>query len=173
MKQIIYLAVVLFPGIAAAVNESAAQKVGLGAPGASISIVQWMLSCIGVIFLMFMLAYFLKKAKFIPGLRNGVLKVVAMIAVGSHEKMAIVRAGKSYYLVGITPQKITKLAEIAPGEIEDEPASGQNSAENGKGNFAEKLFAFMNKGRNSSENQTTNAGQSENQTDGNNDEKNT
>ena len=120
-----------------------------------------------------MLAYFLKKAKFIPGLRNGVLKVVAMIAVGSHEKMAIVRAGKSYYLVGITPQKITKLAEIAPGEIEDEPASGQNSAENGKGNFAEKLFAFMNKGRNSSENQTTNAGQSENQTDGNNDEKNT
>ena len=149
------------------------QKVGLGAPGASISIVQWMLSCIGVIFLMFMLAYFLKKAKFIPGLRNGVLKVVAMIAVGSHEKMAIVRAGKSYYLVGITPQKITKLAEIAPGEIEDEPASGQNSAENGKGNFAEKLFAFMNKGRNSSENQTTNAGQSENQTDGNNDEKNT
>ena len=172
MKQIIYLAVVLFPGIAAAVSESSAQKVGLGAPGASISIVQWMLSCIGVIFLMFMLAYFLKKAKFIPGLRNGVLKVVAMIAVGSHEKMAIVRAGKSYYLVGITPQKITKLAEIAPGEIEDEPASGQNSAENGKGNFAEKLFAFMNKGRNSSENQTTNAGQSENQTDGNNDEKN-
>ena len=173
MKQIIYLAVVLFPGIAAAVSESSAQKVGLGAPGASISIVQWMLSCIGVIFLMFMLAYFLKKAKFIPGLRNGVLKVVAMIAVGSHEKMAIVRAGKSYYLVGITPQKITKLAEIAPGEIEDEPASGQNSAENGKGNFAEKLFAFMNKGRNRSENQTTNAGQSENQTDGNNDEKNT
>lgn len=173
MKQIIYLAVVLFPGIAAAVSESSAQKVGLGAPGASISIVQWMLSCIGVIFLMFMLAYFLKKAKFIPGLRNGVLKVVAMIAVGSHEKMAIVRAGKSYYLVGITPQKITKLAEIASGEIEDEPASGQNSAENGKGNFAEKLFAFMNKGRNSSENQTTNAGQSENQTDGNNDEKNT
>ena len=173
MKQIIYLAVVLFPGIAVAVSESSAQKVGLGAPGASISIVQWMLSCIGVIFLMFMLAYFLKKAKFIPGLRNGVLKVVAMIAVGSHEKMAIVRAGKSYYLVGITPQKITKLAEIAPGEIEDEPASGQNSAENGKGNFAEKLFAFMNKGRNSSENQTTNAGQSENQTDGNNDEKNT
>ena len=173
MKQIIYLAVVLFPGIAAAVSESSAQKVGLGAPGASISIVQWMLSCIGVIFLMFMLAYFLKKAKFIPGLRNGVLKVVAMIAVGSHEKMAIVRAGKSYYLVGITPQKITKLAEIAPGEIEDEPASGQNSAENGKGNFAEKLFAFMNKGRNSSENQITNAGQSENQTDGNNDEKNT
>lgn len=173
MKQIIYLAVVLFPGIAAAVSESSAQKVGLGAPGASISIVQWMLSCIGVIFLMFMLAYFLKKAKFIPGLRNGVLKVVAMIAVGSHEKMAIVRAGKSYYLVGITPQKITKLAEIAPGEIEDEPASGQNPAENGKGNFAEKLFAFMNKGRNSSENQTTNAGQSENQTDGNNDEKNT
>ena len=167
------MAVVLFPGIAAAVSESSAQKVGLGAPGASISIVQWMLSCIGVIFLMFMLAYFLKKAKFIPGLRNGVLKVVAMIAVGSHEKMAIVRAGKSYYLVGITPQKITKLAEIAPGEIEDEPASGQNSAENGKGNFAEKLFAFMNKGRNSSENQTTNAGQSENQTDGNNDEKNT
>ena len=103
MKQIIYLAVVLFPGIAAAVSESSAQKVGLGAPGASISIVQWMLSCIGVIFLMFMLAYFLKKAKFIPGLRNGVLKVVAMIAVGSHEKMAIVRAGKSYYLVGITP----------------------------------------------------------------------
>ena len=173
MKQIIYLAVVLFPGIAAAVSESSAQKVGLGAPGASISIVQWMLSCIGVIFLMFMLAYFLKKAKFIPGLRNSVLKVVAMIAVGSHEKMAIVRAGKSYYLVGITPQKITKLAEIAPGEIEDEPADGQNSAENGKGNFAEKLFAFMNKGRNSSENQTTNAGQSENQTDGNNDEKNT
>ena len=173
MKQIIYLAVVLFPGIAAAVSESSAQKVGLGAPGASISIVQWMLSCIGVIFLMFMLAYFLKKAKFIPGLRNGVLKVVAMIAIGSHEKMAIVRAGKSYYLVGITPQKITKLAEIAPGEIEDEPASGQNSAENGKGNFAEKLFAFMNKGRNSSDNQTTNAGQSENQTDGNNDEKNT
>ena len=167
------MAVVLFPGIAAAVSESSAQKVGLGAPGASISIVQWMLSCIGVIFLMFMLAYFLKKAKFIPGLRNGVLKVVAMIAVGSHEKMAIVRAGKSYYLVGITPQKITKLAEIAPGEIEDEPASGQNSAENGKGNFAEKLFAFMNKGRNSSENQITNAGQSENQTDGNNDEKNT
>ena len=173
MKQIIYLAVVLFPGIAAAVSESSAQKVGLGAPGASISIVQWMLSCIGVIFLMFMLAYFLKKAKFIPGLRTGVLKVVAMIAVGSHEKMAIVRAGKCYYLVGITPQKITKLAEIASGEIEDEPADGQNSAENGKGNFAEKLFAFMNKGRNSSENQTTNAGQSENQTDGNNDEKNT
>lgn len=147
-RLLITIFFLIFSGGAYALEETTSKSVGIGVPGAGVSILQWLLSCVGVIFLMFFLAYLLKKARFVPGLKGNLLKIEAMIGVGSHEKLAIVKAGSRYYLIGITPQKITQLGEIDASELN----SGQQSSGSGetaeKGNFAEKLFAFMVRGRN-------------------------
>lgn len=147
-RLLIILFLNLYSDFVFAIEETSSKNVGIAVPGASVGILQWLLSCIGVIFLMFFLAYLLKKAKFVPGLKGNLLKIVAIVGVGSHEKIAIIKAGDRYFLIGITPQKITLLGEIDASELN----SGQQSSGSGetaeKGNFAEKLFAFMVKGRN-------------------------
>lgn len=147
-RLLIILFLNLYSDFVFAIEETSSKNVGIAVPGASVGILQWLLSCIGVIFLMFFLAYLLKKAKFVPGLKGNLLKIVAIVGVGSHEKIAIIKAGDRYFLIGITPQKITQLGEIDASELN----SGQQSSGSGetaeKGNFAEKLFAFMVKGRN-------------------------
>lgn len=40
------------------------------------------------------------------------LDVISAVAVGSRERIAIVRAGQSFLVVGITPQSIALLAEL-------------------------------------------------------------
>ena len=147
-RLLIILFLNLYSDFVFAIEETSSKNVGIAVPGASVGILQWLLSCIGVIFLMFFLAYLLNKAKFVPGLKGNLLKIVAIVGVGSHEKIAIIKAGDRYFLIGITPQKITQLGEIDASELN----SGQQSSGSGetaeKGNFAEKLFAFMVKGRN-------------------------
>ena len=131
-RLLITIFFLIFSGGAYALEETTSKSVGIGVPGAGVSILQWLLSCVGVIFLMFFLAYLLKKARFVPGLKGNLLKIEAMIGVGSHEKLAIV----------------TVTIEIDASELN----SGQQSSGSGetaeKGNFAEKLFAFMVRGRN-------------------------
>ena len=149
-RLLIILFLNLYSDFVFAIEETSSKNVGMAVPGASVGILQWLLSCIGVIFLMFFLAYLLKKAKFVPGLKGNLLKIVAIVGVGSHEKIAIIKAGDRYFLIGITPQKITQLGEIDSSELNSENTSSTvtDCDETVKGNFAEKLFAFMVKGKN-------------------------
>lgn len=144
MRIILFLLFLMHTGGAFALEQSSSTPVGVAVPSASVNILQWLLSCILVIFLMFFLAYLLKRAKFVPGLRGSLVKIVSVVVVGAHERIALVKVAEQYFLVGITAQQITKLAEIDPSQIPAEfKESSQSKSINSNDSFANKLFAFM------------------------------
>lgn len=84
----------------------------------AVGIGQWLLSCVLVIGLIFLLAYLLKKTKFVSGMKNNNFKIVAIMPIGNKEKLTIVQVGSKKYLLGVTSQQITKLADLESDVID-------------------------------------------------------
>ncbi len=82
-----------------------------------VNIAQWLISCLLIIGLMFGLMWFLKKARIVPGSNHGLLQVVAVISVSAHERVMVVRAASSFYLLGVTAQNVTVLAQLPPEDV--------------------------------------------------------
>ena len=116
-----------------------------GMPAVSVSIGQWLFSCITVIGLMFAMVWFLKKTRIMPGGRHGVMQIVSVMSVSSHERIMIVRTGDRYFLLGVTAHSISCLAEISPDDIEKYTLSPSSEA---RGSFASRLAEAL-KGRSS------------------------
>jgi flagellar protein FliO/FliZ len=114
-----------------------------GVPAVSVGIGQWLLSCLAVIGLMFAMVWFLKKARIVPGGRNGVMQVISAMSISNHERIMVVRTAERYFLIGVTSQNISCLAELSAEDIEkytSPPASSDH------GGFASK-FADALKGK--------------------------
>lgn len=107
-----------------------------GMPAVSVSIGQWLLSCITVIGLMFAMVWFLKKTRIMPGGRHGVMQVVSTMSVSSHERIMIVRTGDRYFLLGVTAHNISCLAEISSEDVEKYTVSPSSEV---RGSFASRL----------------------------------
>ncbi len=73
--------------------------------------------------------------------RHAALTVVAAIAVGARERIAIVRAGPRWLVVGITGHTITTLAELdeAPGAPDQMAAASIHA---GTGQFGQLLRSW-------------------------------
>jgi len=63
-------------------------------------------------------AWFLRRWQGSVGRREGPLRLEHIIAVGPRERLALVRAGTRWLVVGITPTVITRIAELQEGEQE-------------------------------------------------------
>lgn len=63
-------------------------------------------------------AWFLRRWQGALGRREGPLKLEHIIAVGPRERLAMVRAGTRYLVIGITPTAVTRIAELQEGEHE-------------------------------------------------------
>ncbi len=107
-----------------------------GMPAVSVSIGQWLFSCITVIGLMFAMVWFLKKTRIMPGGRHGVMQIVSTMSVSSHERIMVVRTGDRYFLLGVTAHNISCLAEISSADIEKYTVSPSSEGRDG---FASRL----------------------------------
>lgn len=63
-------------------------------------------------------AWFLRRWQGSLGRREGPLRLEHIIAVGPRERLAMVRAGTRWLVIGITPTVITRIAELQEGEQE-------------------------------------------------------
>lgn len=96
---------------------------------------QWLMSSFGVLALIVILAFLLKKSRLVPQIGRPDFKVLYTLPIGYKEKLVIVQAGEQQLLLGITPQKISFLHEINPPL----PSTQDNSA------FAGHLARWMKK----------------------------
>ncbi len=60
--------------------------------------------------------WFLRRWKGSLGRRDGPLQLVHVIALGPRERMALVKVGSRYLVVGITPTNINTLAQMSDTE---------------------------------------------------------
>jgi flagellar protein FliO/FliZ len=74
-------------------------------------------------------AWFLRRWQGSLGRREGPLRLEHIIAVGPRERLAMVRAGTRYLVVGITPTAITRIAELQEGEQEAPKAAEARAIE--------------------------------------------
>jgi flagellar protein FliO/FliZ len=61
--------------------------------------------------------WFLRRWKGSLGRRDGPLQLVHVIALGPRERIALVKVGARYLVVGITGQHINTLAEVADKDV--------------------------------------------------------
>jgi flagellar protein FliO/FliZ len=61
--------------------------------------------------------WFLRRWKGSLGRRDGPLQLVHVIALGPRERLALVKIGARYLVVGITGQQINTLAEVADRDV--------------------------------------------------------
>ena len=65
-----------------------------------------------VLALIFLLAYIVKRLKLVPS-HSGVIKTVAVTAIGQREKVVLIEVNGQQYLLGVTPQQINLIDKLA------------------------------------------------------------
>ena len=93
-------------------------------PLSSVSILQWLLSCVMVIGIMVACLWLLKKSSLTPGGKHDLIRIVAWVSVTRTERILLVKAGSRYLLLGVTGQNVTLLTELSPQEVEEGLKSG-------------------------------------------------
>ena len=74
-------------------------------------ILLWLISTIVVVACIFVLAFFLKKIKFVKG-KTATLAIVDQLCVGPKQRVVMVKAGERKILLGVTPNNINYLTEV-------------------------------------------------------------
>ena len=74
-------------------------------------ILLWLISTIVVVVCIFVLAFFLKKFKFVKG-KTATLAIVDQLYVGPKQRVVMVKAGEKKILLGVTPNNINYLTEV-------------------------------------------------------------
>ncbi|MCI5639329.1 MAG: flagellar biosynthetic protein FliO [Succinivibrio sp.] len=74
-------------------------------------ILLWLISTIVVVACIFVLAFFLKKIKFVKG-KNATLAIVDQLYVGPKQRVVMVKSGERKILLGVTPNHINYLTEV-------------------------------------------------------------
>jgi flagellar biogenesis protein FliO len=72
--------------------------------------------------------FFLRRWKGNVGRREGPLQLEHLIALGPRERLALVRVGTRWFVVGITPTVISKIAELPEAPAESPKQTGETSA---------------------------------------------
>lgn len=77
-----------------------------------ISMGKFVLYSFGVLGLIFLLAWFLRRLRLVPGVRGGNLGVVTALAVGTKEKLVLVQVGDEQLLIGVTPNNVNLVYKL-------------------------------------------------------------
>lgn len=81
-------------------------------------------------------AWLIKRMGTLQGSRSGLIKVIAVLPLGTRERIALVEVGGQQLLLGITATQVTTLHRF------DEPVAEPQSFENNS-EFAQKLHQLM------------------------------
>jgi flagellar protein FliO/FliZ len=74
------------------------------------------------------------------------LKIVSMLSLGTKEKVALIQVGKKQLLIGVTPQSINTLMELAePIDVDTNPSVNEKSLLSARtaSEFSRKLNEFL------------------------------
>ncbi|HEY6529466.1 MAG TPA: flagellar biosynthetic protein FliO [Cellvibrionaceae bacterium] len=74
------------------------------------------------------------------------LKIVSMLSLGTKEKVALIQVGKKQLLIGVTPQSINTLMELAePIDVDSTPSVSEKSLLSARtaSEFSRKLNEFL------------------------------
>ena len=106
LKNLFFYTALMFSSVVCA-QENVATK-----PITSLKdILLWLISTIVVVACIFVLAFFLKKIKFVKG-KNATLAIVDQLYVGPKQRVVMVKAGERKILLGVTPNHINYLTEV-------------------------------------------------------------
>lgn len=110
--------------------------------GAATSLLSVLLSLLLIIGLILALAWFLRRFGQVGSSRQGAMRVVASLALGTRERLLLVQVGEQQLLLGVTPQQVRTL------HVFDEPVVDPNT---GPGDdFRQRLMGLMKQSRNRS-----------------------
>lgn len=115
-------------------SRSGALSTSLNTPG---GIIQWFLSTLGVLFFIFLIAYFLKKSKFVQR-TVGSMQVTGQLALGQKERLVKVNIDGKVLLLGVTSQNISLIYDLTEnneqeqGKVKESKAKSTKSASNHK-----------------------------------------
>lgn len=89
----------------------------------------WLLSTLGVVAFIFILALLIKKTKVKFG-QSGHLQILSSLSVGPKERVVEIKAGDRTLLLGVGPGNVRLLCDLSTGEdfknaVIDELASGK------------------------------------------------
>ena len=79
--------------------------------------VSWLLSCVGVIGLIFFLFYALKKlTKKVSVTSGSKLRVLDRVSLGRDSMLLVISVAGKLMLIGVTPQRVEKLCDLEQSE---------------------------------------------------------
>ena len=112
----------LWVGSAAAADDAAADSIG---PVINTgTIISWMVSTFAILFIIFLMAYLLKKTKFVK-VNKGTLGIENQLFLSPKQKVVLIRAGTRKILLGVTQTQITYLADLEDPKLEFEKVMAQ------------------------------------------------
>lgn len=86
-------------------------------PLSTANLTQWSVGLIFVLMMIFVVAWLVKRFSGLGVSHTGELKVLSGISLGSREKAVLIRAGKQYLLLGVSPGRVETLHTFEDGEI--------------------------------------------------------
>jgi flagellar protein FliO/FliZ len=114
------------------------------APGAG-NVLEMLLALALVLAAIFALAWLMRRLRALPGGRSSLLRQVAELQLGDKERVVVVAAGQQYWLLGVSPGRVSLLQVLDPSAIPvpQATASGTASADPPAANFAAALRRSM------------------------------
>ncbi len=92
---------------------------GIKAP----DLAQWLLSCLFVLALIFLLAWFLKRMQLNKGYSRTGVRVVSSAMLGRKERVAVIEAAGREFLVGVAEGRVSLLSELTKSKVESSSES--------------------------------------------------
>jgi len=106
-------------------------------PVSTSSILQTIIGLVIVLTVIALSAYFLRRFGSLPGINNGVIKIIATVSMGPRERIVLLQAGEQQILVGISPGRMQTLCELnKPVEVSETDLNMTES-------FQNKLFSVI------------------------------
>jgi len=114
------------------------EKLGeLNSPVSLSSVIQVIVGLFIVLIVIAISAFMLKRVGRFSSLDNGILKIVATLAIGTRDRIVLLQAGEQQILIGITPGRINTLCQL------EKPIDISEVEMKSSGSFSEKLVSAI------------------------------
>jgi len=124
----------------AVAHAPAKTKLAMPDPGTGASLLQALAGFLGVLAVILVLAWIMRRFGRVGFNSAGTLRVVGGLSMGARERVVLVQAGETQILLGVAPGRVQTL-HVLDKPIESEARSG------GEGGFADRLREAIARGK--------------------------
>lgn len=86
----------------------------------------WVFSTLCILALIFLIAYVIKKSKFVIQKSNN-LSIVEQLAVGPKERVVLMKVGQRHVLLGVTSSQISFLTNVLDDDLDSKDSESSNA----------------------------------------------